>query len=175
MKYFELFSYPISFDIDLNAINARYLELQKVVHPDKFAHESSQQQLLAVQKTAELNDAFETLKHPLKRAEYMLSEQGIELKSEQQTLQDPMFLMQQMELREALEEITASDDPDAAIDDFDASIKLLRNDFFDQLKPILLSTEKAQLEAAADIVRKLKFVYKLQQELERVEDALFDD
>lgn len=175
MKYFELFSHPVTFDVDLGRLNERYLEIQKVVHPDKFAHESSQQQLIAVQKTAELNDALETLKHPLKRAEYMLEQQGVELKSEQRTLQDPMFLMQQMELREELAEIADSQDPDTAIAQFEKHVKSLKSEFYAELEPILISSEQAVLEQAADIVRKLKFIYKLQQELERIEDALFDD
>ena len=57
---------------------------------------------MAVQSAAEINDALQILKHPVKRAEYMLSELGVDIRAEQQTLQDPMFLMQQMELREEL-------------------------------------------------------------------------
>lgn len=175
MKYFELFSLPIDFNIDLALLNQAYLQLQKAVHPDKFAHNSSKEQLLAVQKSAEINDALHVLKHPLKRAEYMLAERGVDIRAEQQTLQDPMFLMQQMQLREELEDISSANDPEAAIEAFDKEITTLENDFHQQLKALINQTELAELERAADIVRKLKFIYKLRDELERVEDSLFND
>lgn len=175
MKYFELFSLPINFNIDLALLNQAYLRLQKAVHPDKFAHKSSKEQLLAVQKSAEINDALHILKHPLKRAEYILAERGVDIRAEQQTLQDPMFLMQQMELREELEDISSVSVPENAIAAFDKKIKMLEKDFHQQLIDSIDQTELVQLERAADVVRKLKFIYKLRDELERVEDSLLDD
>ena len=61
MNYFQLFGIEVSFDVDLNQLSQSYQTLQKAVHPDKFAHASSQEQLLAVQKSAEINDAYQTL------------------------------------------------------------------------------------------------------------------
>ncbi|PAJ74304.1 co-chaperone HscB [Pseudoalteromonas sp. NBT06-2] len=175
MKYFELFSLPINFNIDLALLNQAYLRLQKTVHPDKFAHKSSKEQLLAVQKSAEINDALHVLKHPLKRAEYILAERGVDIRAEQQTLQDPMFLMQQMELREELEDISSASDPEDEIEAFEKKIQMLEKDFHQQLTALIDQTELVQLERAADVVRKLKFIYKLRDELERVEDSLLDD
>ena len=119
MRYFELFAIPVDYNIDLATINKHYLELQRAVHPDRHANASSRDKLMAVQSTAEINDALQTLKHPVKRAEYMLSELGVDIRAEQQTLQDPMFLMQQMELREELEELATTSDPDSAIAHFE--------------------------------------------------------
>lgn len=175
MKYFELFSLPVDFNVDLNVLNQAYLKLQQAVHPDKYAHKNSKEQLLAVQKSAEINDALHTLKHPLKRAEYMLAESGIDIRAEQKTMQDPMFLMQQMELREELEAIAQASDPDGAITQFDQQIKILDKQYHSDLVSLINSTDAEQLQKAADVVRKLKFVYKLRQELERLEDTLFDD
>ena len=174
MHYFELFNLPISYHVDLKVINERYLELQRVVHPDRYAGKSEREKLIAVQKAAEINDALAVLKHPVKRAEYMLSELGKDIRAEQQTLQDPMFLMQQMELREALEDIPDSADPDAAIEDFEQEIALLDKQYASELATQLASSDEHQLDAAADNIRKLKFVYKLREELARVEDSLFD-
>ena len=175
MKYFELFAIPAQFDVDLDLINARYLELQKILHPDRHASLGAQEQLIAVQKTAELNDAFETLKQPLKRAEYILAEKSIDIRGEQQTLQDPEFLMQQMELREELSEITDAADPEAAIEVFEKHVKSLYQDYYSDLKKYIDDIEESALLTAADIVRKLKFIYKLREEIERIEDTLFDD
>ncbi len=175
MRYFELFSIPVGYDVDLATVNQRYLELQRAVHPDRHSHASERERLLAVQKTAEINDALETLKHPLKRAEYMLAELGVDIRGEQQTLQDPVFLMQQMELREELEEIRDAADPDAAIAAFESHIRSLDSEYSAELSALLAGQQPEQLEKAADKVRKLKFVYKLREELARIEDMLFDD
>lgn len=174
MRYFELFGLAPQYHIDLATLNQHYLELQRAVHPDKFAGKSEREKLLAVQKTAEINDALATLKHPVKRAEYMLSERGVDIRAEQQTLQDPMFLMEQMELREALAEIPEARDPEHAIADFEAEIKALNARYSSQLATLLESDDTAQLQQAADHIRKLKFVYKLKDELSRIEDSLFD-
>ena len=175
MRYFELFAVPVDYNIDLATINKNYLELQRAVHPDRHANASSRDKLMSVQSAAEINDALQTLKHPVKRAEYMLSELGVDIRAEQQTLQDPLFLMQQMELREELEELSSSSDPDAAIAQFEQQIKQLDNQYSAQLAEQLASSNEQQYQLAADNIRKLKFVYKLRDELERIEDSLFDD
>ncbi|WP_282130776.1 co-chaperone HscB [Pseudoalteromonas aliena] len=175
MRYFELFAVPVDYNIDLATVNKHYLELQRTVHPDRHANASSRDKLMAVQSAAEINDALQILKHPVKRAEYMLSELGVDIRAEQQTLQDPMFLMQQMELREELEELTSSRDPDTAIANFEKQIKQLNTQYSAQLAEQLASNDEQQYQLAADNIRKLKFVYKLRDELERIEDSLFDD
>jgi molecular chaperone HscB len=175
MRYFELFAIPVDYNVDLAKVTKNYLELQRAVHPDRHANASSRDKLLAVQNTAEINDALQILKHPVKRAEYMLSELGVDIRAEQQTLQDPLFLMQQMELREELEELTTSADPDAAIAQFEQQIKQLDSQYSAQLAEQLASNDQQQWQLAADNIRKLKFVYKLRDELERIEDSLFDD
>lgn len=174
MRYFELFSLPVSYQIDTEKLNAQYLELQRVAHPDKHTNSTERERLLAVQKSAEINDALHTLKHPVKRAEYMLAQLGVDIRAEQQTLQDNAFLIQQMELREALEEISHSDSPESQIDELEQQIKQLKQHYGEQLTPQLASGDQSDWQQAADNVRKLKFVYKLQDELSRIEDALFD-
>lgn len=104
----------------------------------------------------------------------MLSEKGVDIRAEQQTLQDPMFLMQQMELREALEELPDAAEPDSAIAEFETQINALDIEFSASLAEQLQSDDMSILEAAADNIRKLKFVYKLRDELARIEDELFD-
>src|SRR5690606_10742494 len=113
MNHFELFHLPEQFELDLAQLSASYQQLQQLTHPDKFATASDQQRLLSVQKNAQLNDAYQALKSPLLRAEYLLELKGIDLKHETSTMQDGMFLMQQMEWREQLDDIQASADLDA--------------------------------------------------------------
>lgn len=174
MNYFELFDIQFDYDIDLNALSVTYRELQRTVHPDKFANAPERDRLQAVQKTAEINDAYDSLKHPLKRAQYMLAEKGVDIRAEQQTLQDPTFLMEQMELREQLEDIPTADDVEDAIFDFDAVIKKGIRAYDGELRLLLTATCEIKLNEAANIVRKLKFMYKLKEELAKVEDSLLD-
>ncbi len=124
---------------------------------------------MSVQKTAEINDANQVLKNPISRAEYLLSLNGVELRGEQQTLQDPMFLLEQMELREELEAISESSDPESALFDFDNKIEKMFKLHIAQVEQEL---NDKQWESAADTVRKLKFIAKLKNEIERVEDKL---
>lgn len=172
MNYFELFDLPFQFDIEMARVSDSYLELQRTVHPDKFAHAGEHEKLIAVQKSAQVNDAFQTLKQPLLRAQYMLAEQGVDLQIEQKTLQDPAFLMQQMALREQLEDIAMLNEPDEQIEAFEQDINTLSSQLYQQLAPLLVSSCKIELENAANIVRKLKFTNKLREELDRLEESL---
>ncbi|MFV0576929.1 MAG: co-chaperone HscB [Vibrio sp.] len=169
MNHFELFGLPQQFDVETAALSEQFRELQRRFHPDKFAASSERDRLLAVQKAAEINDAFQTLKAPILRAEYILSLQGVDIRAEQQTMSDPMFLMEQMELREEAEEITHQADPESALFDFDSKVQKMYQNQTQELKNLL---DEANWEQAADAVRKLKFIDKLKREIEQIEDKL---
>lgn len=174
MNYFELFSFTPSFDIDTALLAERYHVLQRAAHPDKFANASEQDKRIAVQRTAQINDGFATLKHPISRAEHILSLHGIDLSHESTTVKDTQFLMQQMEWRESLEEIAHSEDPDAHIAELYDSFTGYDKQQKQRLHELLLVCGEAELIEATDLIRKLKFMAKLQLELERAEDALLD-
>lgn len=169
MNHFELFGLPSQFQLDGSLLSSQFRELQKKFHPDNFATASERDRLLAVQKAAEINDAYQVLKNPISRAEYMLAENGVEIRGEQQTMQDPMFLMEQMELREELEEIPSSSDPEEALFDFDSKVSKM---FKQQLAATEQELNDSDWQQAADRVRKLKFIAKLKNEIELVEDKL---
>lgn len=169
MNYFELFGLPIQFELDGSLLSSQFRTLQKRFHPDNFATASERDRLMAVQQAAQINDAHQTLKDPIRRAEYLLSLQGIDMHAEQQTLQDPMFLMEQMELREELESVAQHAEPDVALMDFDNKVSTMHRGYLSQLQQLLAQGEWL---TAADQVRKLKFIAKLKYEVERVEDQL---
>lgn len=171
VRFFSLFDLPVSFEIDLDELQQRYRELQKAVHPDHHATGSESEKLLAIQKASEVNDAYETLKSPLTRAEYMVAEHGFDVRHEQATIRDGMFLMQQMELREELEEIESADDVETALDDFYDDVKRLITEYTEQFEK---EFQQASYEEAADAVRKLRFIYKLKEEAQQLEDKLLD-
>jgi molecular chaperone HscB len=172
MNYFELFNLSTDFQIDLTGLSQTYQTLQKLTHPDKFATGSGREKLLAVQKNAQVNDAYQTLKSPLLRAEYLLELRGIELKHEHQTMQDPTFLMQQMEWREQLEMIDPNADPLNALETLDKEIQQHYQSQLQLLQTMLNDDNEQANLSAANEVRKLKFLHKLRNEIAVKEDLL---
>jgi molecular chaperone HscB len=174
MNYFQLFNLPAKFDLDVTELGSRYLQLQRRFHPDQHSAGSERDRLLAVQQTANINDAYHSLKQPLLRAEHLLALRGLKISHEQRSFTDPMFLMQQMELREQLAEIDQSDDPDAVIDSIERQLQLQKKALLQQLAAALEAENAEQDHVAADLIRKLKFFFKLQHELELIEQQLQD-
>ncbi len=170
-NYFELFGLSTSFDVDLSFLGERYRQLQQAAHPDRFASGSDQERRLAVQQTALINEAYDTLKNPLSRAKYLLQINGIDLGSDTDTRMDGAFLMEQMELREALGEARAGKDVDA-LEGINARIEKLYRQLLDGLAQNFRQTDDASLVAARDNVRKLQFIQRLAAELAALEDEL---
>lgn len=100
-NFFELFNLPEKFQIDIEKLKENYRSIQKEIHPDRFATSSENEKMQSMIKTTQINDAYQTLKSPIKRAKYILS---LHKFNEKVTL-PPDFLMQQMEWEEHLEEI----------------------------------------------------------------------
>jgi molecular chaperone HscB len=174
MNYFELFNLPVSFDVDLSTLPQTYQQLQRLTHPDRFAIGSEQEKLVAIQKNAQVNDAYSVLKSPLSRAEYLLSLRGIDLQHEQKTIKDTAFLMQQMEWREELSEISEQTDPLSALESLEDEINQTIKSDLTKLRNFLKSDQTVAEQSAADIIRQLKFSYKMLSEIELKEDILSD-
>ena len=175
MNYFELFDLPVDFQVDLAQLSSCYQTLQKTVHPDKFAHASEQEQRIAVQKSAHINDAYQTLRNPLQRAEYLLVERGLDMPNEQHSFSDNSFLMRQMELREMLAEVKFSNDIDSALEAVQTELESEYQILFSLLQQQLAENTMDANQLACDNLRKLKFYQKLNVEVERLEESLFDD
>ncbi|MCG9598825.1 co-chaperone HscB [Vibrio sp. Isolate25] len=169
MNYFELFGLPSQFQLDGSLLSSQFRDLQKRFHPDNFANGSERDRLMAVQKASEINDAYQVLKSPLSRAEYILAENGVDIRGEQQTMSDPMFLMEQMELREELEAISTQSDPEDALFDFDSKVSKM---YKQHLQSVEQELNDGLWLQAAERVRKLKFIAKLKNEIELVEEKL---
>ena len=173
-SYFELFGLPEKFDIDFTKLNEKFRELQAKYHPDRFVNGSDNERLVAVQTTGLINEANETLKSSRLRARYLLTLKGVDFDDEIDTTSDGAFLMHQMEIREALEEVSNAQDPLARIDDIAQEISgeadALKDEFVEQL-------ESGNLDAAKEAVLKMKFFERLCQEsktiTEKLEDELF--
>lgn len=168
-NYFELFGLPMRFDIDNADLSARYLDLQRHVHPDRYASGSDQQRRLALQMTAQINEAFQTLKDPLARGRYILSLHGVSTDEETDTVMDPAFLLEQMELREGMQEArTAQDRPQrlqALMQGIEQRLALGTEELGRQLN----ENSSTSLARARSVVRETQFLRKVQREIEDLE------
>jgi molecular chaperone HscB len=96
-NHFELFHLEPQFGLDLSKLDAAYREVQSKVHPDKFVQASDAEKRVAMQWSTRANEAYQTLKKPLKRATYLCELHGVDLQAESNTSMPAAFLMQQME------------------------------------------------------------------------------
>ncbi len=173
-NYFQLFSIPVSFDIDLKSLSEKFRNLQQVVHPDRFANASDQEKRFSVQKASLINEAYQVLKSPQRRARYIIELQGIVFDDQANPIMAPMFLMQQMELREALADVKSKQDPEAALEKILTELKLGKANILLGLAEQLNSPENANLEKASQLMHELQFLDKLQSESEVIEEELMD-
>lgn len=172
-NYFELFGIAPGFDIDLDELAAQFRNVQQAVHPDRFVQASDQEKRLSMQRTTLVNEAYQVLKDPLTRARYLLTLQGFEQNEDTTTISDPAFLMEQMELRETIEDVRDSSDPLAAIgsvlDDVGGRLREMTATLAEQLSDL-----SADLGDANTTINKMQFLNKLRMEAEEIEIQLED-
>lgn len=164
--YFALFGLPRRYALDEGALEAAWHELQGRVHPDRHAHLSDAEKRRSMQWATRVNEGFRVLRKPLSRAQYLLELAGVDAALETNTAMSPEFLMEQMEWREALGEATDAADEDA-LDELSRRLRQGTRALEAELARQL--DETADLEGAADSVRRMKFLEKLQHE---INDAL---
>ena len=112
--HFELFGLPATYALDRERLDAAYRELQGKVHPDRFAAQPEARQRVAMQWATRVNEAYQTLKHPITRGAYLLQLEGIDPLAATNTFIAPAFLTQQMEWREAIADARMEKNRDAA-------------------------------------------------------------
>ena len=164
-NHFELLGLPAAFGLDAARLEQRYRELQGRVHPDRFAAASEAERRVAMQWATRANEAYRTLRDPLARARYLLSLKGYDTGEESNTAMPPDFLMQQMEWRETVSEARAQRDAEA-LAQLHAELDAARGEMLQLLGRAL---EAANYDAACSLVRKLRFLEKLDEE---IHDAL---
>jgi len=107
---FVLFGVPERFAQDRARLDEHWKQLQREAHPDRFAAQGAAAQRVALQWSVRINEAWQRLKDPLRRAAYLCELRGAPINAENNTAMPPAFLMQQMQWREALDEATGEDD-----------------------------------------------------------------
>lgn len=169
-NYFELFGIPPDFDVDLDVLTQRYRDLQRAAHPDRFAQAAAQERRLAVQHAADINDGFRTLKDPVERALHLLRIKDFAVDAHASAQLDPQFLMEQMELREALAHARHGANAAAALKDIHAAIGRLEAQITHALRTNFKTGDAKALTAAFGNVQKLRFVQKLRAETRDAEE-----
>ena len=167
--FFALFNLPRRFQLDSTALEQAYRGLQSQVHPDKFAHLSEAERRRSMQLATHVNEGYQALRDPLPRARYLLTLHGVDTQEDSNTSMPADFLMQQMEWREALEEAKqAKDGP--VLEGLEQRVQHTVRALHQELARDL--DDKHDYAAASGIVRKLKFLEKLAEEIGSAFDEL---
>lgn len=169
-NYFEIFNLPVAFDVDKTVLAERYRQLQRSVHPDKFVNAPAQEMRLAVQWASQVNEAFATLKDPLARAIYLLSLAGADMRGKENAQVEPAFLLEQIELREDLEDIEAEDDALPRLNAFKARVDTVSRQLEGEFAKLLA----VDLEGAEQTALKMQFMVRLRQAAEQLEEKLLN-
>lgn len=157
---FELFGLPERFAQDRAEVDARWKELQKQAHPDKFAAQGQAAQRVAMQWSVRINEAYQRLKDPLTRAAYLCELRGAPIDAEKNTSMPAEFLMEQMEWREALEEANDED----ALDILMQRLARARREHLQSVEDLLDRDDDAA--GAAKQVRALMFIERFGDQVE---------
>ena len=163
---FELFQLPERFEQDVQALTKTWQDLQRQAHPDKFASEGVAAQRLAMQWSVRINEAYQRLRDPLKRAAYLCELHEAPIQAENNTAMPAAFLMQQMEWREALEDARSASDIEALEDEVNGARRRLLADCAEQID------QKQDFPAATQQVRALMFLERFGQDVEKRREAL---
>ena len=164
---FKLLGLPRAFALNRDALDAQWKRLQREAHPDRFSSQGTAAQRVAMQWSVRINEAYQRLKDPLKRAAYWCELHGAPIQAHSNTAMPAAFLMQQMEWREALDEAYTEDALDALLRDTRAT----RQTLLDELAHTI--DQRQDAPAAAQQVRALMFVERfadeVRQRLERLD------
>lgn len=171
-NYFDLFQLPVAFDIDRTQLNSQFRELQSVCHPDRFVTASDAERLESAKATALINEARDTLLDDRLRARYMLSLKGVDFNDEIDTAKDPTYLMEQMELRESIEDAEHASDP---FDELDKLYNIVLQRKREVEHDFSRAYEQQDLIVAKQAALKMRFCERIISEIKRIEERVDDD
>ena len=166
--FFTLLGVPKGFAVDQSLLDSRFRELQREVHPDRFAAADDAARRASMMLATQINEGYQTLRSPLRRATYLLSLAGVDVGAESNTAMSPEFLMDQMLWREQLDDARADADP-TALSRLQSEIDAQIQQAYDQLATTLDSG--SETARSVETVRRLMFLEKLRQS---IEDVIFE-
>lgn len=167
-NHFDLFHLSERFALDLAALDAAYHEVQNQVHPDKFTNAPDAEKRVAMQWATRANEAYQTLKSPLKRAAYLCELNGVDLQTDSNTAMPREFLMQQMEWREALDDAKTAKGVNT-LEKLDAELRIARKAVVAKIGELL---DAKNFVLAAQSVRQLMFLEKFGEEISNAYESM---
>jgi molecular chaperone HscB len=168
-NHFDLFGLAPAFALESERLERSYREIQSRVHPDRFAHAGDAERRASLQWTTRVNEAYRTLKDPVQRAKHLLALHGVDVAFETDTAMPPDFLMQQMELRESVEEAVGKKDS-SALDTLRKDLSKARQSLQEKIAEAI--DAKKDYAGAAGLVRKLQFLDKLDTEIDAAYETI---
>lgn len=168
-NHFELFGLTPAFRLDSEALERAYRDIQSQVHPDRFAHAGDAERRASLQWTTRVNEAYRTLKDPVQRASHLLSLHGVDVAFETNTAMPAQFLMQQMELREALENAVQTKDL-AGLQSLQAKLDADKGLLAQRIGQAI--DEQKDYARAAGLVRELQFLDRLEAEIDAAYEGI---
>jgi len=167
--FFTLFNLPEHFQLDILLLEKNYRALQSQVHPDKFSHLPETERRHSMQWATRVNEAYQTLRSPLNRARYLLSLHGVDTQDDSNTSMPIDFLMKQMEWREELDDAKHKKNSEV-LGGIEQQVQITKKLLEQELQRNLDNAH--DYVAASGIVRKLKFIEKLGEEIGSAFDEL---
>jgi molecular chaperone HscB len=160
--HFTLFGLPVSYALDSARLDQAYRDIQAEIHPDKFAQAGEAEQRLSMQWTTKVNEAYQTLRKPFERADYLLRLRGIHAMDASNTSMPMDFLVQHMAWSEELAEARADQDV-AVLDRLEQTLRGEARALQARLGTAI--DQSHDYPAAAETLRKLRFTEKLLAEV----------
>lgn len=165
-NHFELLGLTPAFALETGQLDRSYREIQSKIHPDRFAHAGDAERKASMQWTTQVNEAYRTLKSPVQRAKYLLELNGVDVAFESNTAMPADFLMEQMELRENLQQARDV-----------ATLGLLQENLAREKTAIEsrlaeLIDARRDYAGAKDLVRKLMFLERFGEEIAATHDRI---
>jgi molecular chaperone HscB len=166
--HFALFGLPRAYAVDRTELERLYRDVQARVHPDKHAHLGDTERRVAMQWATQVNEAYQTLRDPLRRARYLLHLAGHDAAIETNTAMPAEFLMEQMELREAVAEARATANA-THLDDLHGRLRQEIAVQHEELRQAI--DDRHDYARAGDIVRQSMFQEKLLSDIDAALEA----
>jgi molecular chaperone HscB len=171
---FDTLGIAPSFDVDLPAVEKRYRELARVLHPDRHLAGSPGERRMNLGKAVEVNEAWRLLRDPIRRAEALLRRHGVRIEEGKEPKADPEFLMEMMEQREALSEAKASGDP-AAVEKLASAIRQREKDVAARVAAAFANVPSSGSDGALDkvvaLLGELRYYRRFLDEVSAIEDG----
>ncbi len=160
-SHFVRLRLPERYDLDLDALEDAYFDCQRLTHPDRFSGRNDQEKLAAAQEAAAVNEAYQTLKDPLLRANYLLARQGLRVNGHNDTVKpSPALLMEIMERHESLEEAANPAKLASLLEEITGEIEAC-------LAQLISAFALEDYEQAAHIALRLRYLRTIAEELQR--------